>query len=795
MAPIASSDSTISRDNGMATSRDQQVQRSHYYAIVDEVDSILVDEARTPLIISGPATVSTHQYDRFKPLVEQLVRKQTMLCNRLSTEAKEFFDAGKKDEAGRVLFKLKLGQPRNKGLSRMMEDPELRRLIDKAELEFYKDTDGKAALVDLKEELFFTIEERQHDADLTQKGRDFLKPDDPDAFVLPDLLTEFADIDNKPGLSDAEKAQQKSARQQYCDAQAERIHNISQLLKAYCLYEKDVEYVVEDNKVIIVDTFTGRKMPGRRWSDGLHQAVEAKEGVQIDRETQTLATITIQNYFRLYEKLAGMTGTAETEANEFHDIYRLDVNVIPTNRPVRRLDENDRIYKTRREKYNAVIEAIREAHGKGQPVLVGTASVESSELLSRMLKLQKIPHTVLNAKFHMQEAEIVARAGLKGSVTISTNMAGRGTDIKLGEGVADVGGLYVVGTERHESRRIDRQLRGRCARQGDAGLSRFYVSFEDDLMRNFGASDRMTKIMETFGLKEGEELEHPWLNKSVETAQKRVEQRNYMIRRRTLEFDDVMNQQREVVYGYRQEVMDSENPRELVFEVIDEMVPKKVAEYLGQTDSGDEPDRQGLLNWVNTTFPLGLSAKKADLESRSIEDNSIWLVQVIKDAYNRKASMEHAEALRGLERFVILNAVDRLWQEHLYAMDGLREAVYLRAFAQKDPLVEYKNEAFAMFGELMDSIKLEVLNNLFRSTTNLQAFENLLRSLPQNLIQADIPGLSSPEQAPPLVEKNDGPQAPRIELPIKRELPKVGRNDPCPCGSGKKFKNCCGRTA
>jgi preprotein translocase subunit SecA len=784
------------RDNGMATSRDQQVQRSHYYAIVDEVDSILIDEARTPLIISGPSTISTHQYDRFKPLVEQLVRKQTMLCNRLATEAKELYDAGKKDEAGRVLFKLKFGQPRNKGLARMMEDPELRKLIDKAELEFYKDTDGKAALVDLKEELFFTIEERQHDADLTQKGRDFLKPDDPDAFVLPDLLTEFADIENKPGLSDAEKAQQKAARQQYCDAQAERIHNISQLLKAYCLYEKDVEYVVEDNKVIIVDTFTGRKMPGRRWSDGLHQAVEAKEDVQIDRETQTLATITIQNYFRLYEKLAGMTGTAETEANEFHDIYRLDVNVIPTNRPARRIDENDRIYKTRREKYNAVIEAIKGAYGKGQPVLVGTASVESSELLSRMLKLQKIPHTVLNAKYHMQEAEIVARAGLNGSVTISTNMAGRGTDIKLGEGIAEAGGLYVIGTERHESRRIDRQLRGRCARQGDPGLSRFYVSFEDDLMRNFGASDRMTRIMETFGLKEGEELEHPWLNKSVETAQKRVEQRNYMIRRRTLEFDDVMNQQREVIYGYRQEVMDSENPRDLVFEVIDEMAPKKVTEYLEQTDS-EEPDRGGLLNWVNTTFPLGLSAKKAALDTRSVEENGVWLVQVVKDAYNRKASMEHAEALRGLERFVILNAVDRLWQEHLYAMDGLREAVYLRAFAQKDPLVEYKNEAFSMFGELMDNIKLEVLNNLFRSTTNLQAFENLLRSLPQSLIQADVPGLSRPQQVASSLPTRDAaePEVPKIELPIKRELPKVGRNEPCPCGSGKKFKNCCGRTA
>ena len=470
------------RDNGMATSREQQVQRGHYYAIVDEVDSILIDEARTPLIISGPATVSTHQYDRFKPLIEQLVRKQTMLCNRLATDAKELLEAGKREEAGRTLFKLKLGQPRNKALLRMMEDPEMRRVMDKAELEFYKDTDGKAALVELKEELFFTIEERQHDADLTEKGRDYLNPDDPNAFVLPDLLTEFADIENDPILDTAAKAQKKAGRQQHCDAQAERIHNIAQLLKAYCLYDKDVEYVVEDNKVLIVDTFTGRKMPGRRWSDGLHQAVEAKEGVQIDRETQTLATITIQNYFRLYEKLAGMTGTAETEVHEFHDIYRLDMNVIPTNRKVARLDENDRIYKTRREKYHAVIEAIREAHGRGQPVLVGTASVESSELLSRMLKLQKIPHTVLNAKYHMQEAEIVARAGLRGAVTISTNMAGRGTDIKLGEGVPGLGGLYVVGTERHESRRIDRQLRGRCARQGDPGRSRFYVSFEDDLL-------------------------------------------------------------------------------------------------------------------------------------------------------------------------------------------------------------------------------------------------------------------------------------------------------------------------
>jgi preprotein translocase subunit SecA len=778
------------RDNGMATSREQQVQRPHYYAIVDEVDSILIDEARTPLIISGPATVSTHQYDRFKPLVEQLVRKQTILCNSLAAEAKKLLEEGKKEQAGLALLKLRFGQPRNKAFLRAMEDPELRRLLEKAELEFYKDTEGKAALVELKEELYFTIEERQNDADLTQMGRDFLNPDDPDAFVLPDLLTAFADIENDPALDAAAKAKKKAELQQHSDNQAQRIHNISQLLKAYCLYEKDVEYVVEENKVIIVDTFTGRKMPGRRWSDGLHQAVEAKEGVQIDRETQTLATITIQNYFRLYEKLAGMTGTAETEANEFHDIYGLDVNVIPTNRPVKRIDENDRIFKTRREKYNAAIDAIKAAHAKGQPVLVGTASVESSELLSRMLKRDKVPHSVLNAKFHMQEAEIVQRAGLRGAVTISTNMAGRGTDIKLGEGVADVGGLYVIGTERHESRRIDRQLRGRCARQGDPGMSRFYVSFEDDLMRNFGAADRMTKIMETFGLEEGEELEHPWLNKSVETAQKRVEQRNYTARRRTLEFDDVMNQQREVIYGYRQEVMDSDTPRLLINEVIEEAIPKRVADFLAVTDG--EPDVAGLLQWVNGTFPLGLTEEKAGFATRTPEDAGAYLVGVVKEAYERKASMEHAEALSGLERYVILNAVDRLWQEHLYAMDGLREAVYLRAFAQKDPLVEYKNEAFVMFTELMESVKLEVLNNLFRSTTNLQAFESLLGSLPQNLLHANAP---APAARPASTAAPGEEDAPKLELPIRRDLPKVGRNDPCPCGSGKKFKNCCGRKA
>ena len=792
------------RDNGMATSREQQVQRGHYYAIVDEVDSILIDEARTPLIISGPSTVSTHQFDRFKPLVEQLVRKQTALINRLVADSKELLGNGSKEAAGLALFKVKLGQPRNKGLLRAMEDPELRRLTDKAELSFYQDT-SKDALVALKEELYFTIEEKQQEADLTEMGRTFLNPDDPNAFVLPDLLTEFADIESSPALSDTEKATQKGAAQQHCDTSAERMHNIAQLLKAYCLYDKDVEYVVEENKVVIVDTFTGRKMSGRRWSDGLHQAVEAKEGVQIDRETQTMATITIQNYFRLYEKLSGMTGTAETEANEFHDIYGLEVSVIPTNRVIARLDENDRIYKTRREKLAAAIDEIKASHGRGQPILVGTASVESSEVLSRMLKREGIPHTVLNAKFHMQEAEIVSRAGMRGAVTISTNMAGRGTDIKLGEGVTEAGGLFVLGTERHESRRIDRQLRGRCARQGDPGRSRFYISFEDDLMRNFGASDRMTKIMETFGMKEGEELEHPWLNKSVETAQKRVEQRNYLMRRRTLEFDDVMNQQREVIYGYRNEVMDAENPRVLIHEVITEIVPKKVTAFL-TTENDAEPDIAGLLQWVNTTFPVGLTSEKCAFESRSIEENGKFLLQTITEAYDRKAAIEDAAARSGLEKYVILNAVDRLWQEHLYAMDSLREAVYLRAYGQKDPLTEYKTEAYAIFVELMENIKNEVLNNLFRSTTNLQAFEQLLASMPQHLMQRDLlepsqdslgnqgQEASSPQATPVSAAAAEFNRAFAAPQP-KREIVKAGRNDPCPCGSGKKFKSCCGRTA
>ena len=476
------------RDNGMATSKSEQVQRGHYFSIVDEVDSILIDEARTPLIISGPAVVTREQqYDTLRPAIERVVKAQTDLCNELMAQALKAQEEGRTEEVGRCLFKVKMGQPRHRAFLRAMQDPELRRIVEKYELTLYQDT-RKKELYKLKEEMFFTVDEKTHDADLMEKGREVISPGHPEDFVLPDLGTAFAEMDEDPRLTEKDKLRRKNELTKQLDETGARLHTTSQLLKAYCIYEKDVEYVVKEGKVIIIDQNTGREMPGRRWSDGLHQAVEAKEGVEVERENQTYATITIQNYFRLYKKLAGMTGTAETEAAEFHDIYKLDVLPIPTNRPCIRKDQNDLIFKSRREKFNAVVNKIQELHDKGQPILIGTASVDASETLSRMLKRAKIPHEVLNAKNHQREAEIVAQAGKRGAVTVSTNMAGRGTDIKLGEGVADLGGLFVLGTERHESRRIDRQLRGRCSRQGDPGASQFFISFEDDLMRNFGAA-------------------------------------------------------------------------------------------------------------------------------------------------------------------------------------------------------------------------------------------------------------------------------------------------------------------
>ncbi len=779
------------RDNGMARSKDNQVQRGHYFAVIDEVDSVLIDEARTPLIISGPVTTSTHQFDRYKPLVEQLVKRQNALCNRLASEANDHFTKGETDIGGRNLYQVRLGQPKNRALLRSMEDTDKRKASEKSELSFYQDTQ-KTALFELKEELYYTIDEKSHDADLSEMGRSFLNPDDPDAFVLPDIVTAYGEIDADASLTDAQKQAKREETQQKLDTQGQRIHNINQLLRAYCLYEKDVAYVVKENKVIIVDENTGREMPGRRWSDGLHQAVEAKEGVHIDQETQTLATITIQNYFRLYQKLGGMTGTAETDAAEFHDIYKLDVLSIPTNRPVQRKDNNDAIFKTRREKLQSVLKLINELHAKGQPMLIGTASVDSSETLARMLKLQKIPHAVLNAKYHRQEAEIVARAGQKGAVTVSTNMAGRGTDIKLGPGVSELGGLFVLGTERHESRRVDRQLRGRCARQGDPGESKFFISFEDDLMRNFGAADRMTKIMERFGMEEGQELEHPWLNRSVETAQKRVEQRNYMIRKRVLEYDDVMNQQREVVYTFRNEVLDSPDPRLLLDEIVEKNIPTRVEEFVPREPSSDDPaNYPALLNWLNTTFPLGLSANDAALESRDFDGNCQFIIERVKRAYDLKTSGVLPQLLQESERVILLEAIDELWQHHLYAMDALREGVNLRSYGQKDPLIEYKQEAYIMFEELMRNIHNKALTNLFSSHQRLQMFMEHIR---QSMLHGRTVGPDSPQRQPQATtDGSEEDSGPKITIPLKREVPKVGRNDACPCGSGKKYKACCGR--
>jgi preprotein translocase subunit SecA len=789
------------RDNGMASTRDEQVQRGHYFAVIDEVDSILIDEARTPLIISGPSSVSSHQFDKYKPLVEQIVRQQTLLCNDLVAEAKKQQEAGDMTAAGRALFKVKLGQPRNRQLMRMMEEPEIRRLLEKTELSFYQDAQKKE-LFELKEELFFTIDEKSHDSDLMEKGRSFLSPDDPDSFTLPDIGTLFADIDANFKLTDEERAEAKEKLQQKLDSQAEKMHNISQLLKAYCVYEKDVQYVVKEDKVIIVDENTGREMPGRRWSDGLHQAVEAKEGVAIEKETQTFATITIQNYFRLYEKLAGMTGTAETEAAEFSDIYKLDVLPIPTNRPNQRKDRNDQVFKTRREKYNAVIKTIEEAHAKGQPVLVGTASVEASETVSRMLKRSKIPHTVLNAKYHRQEAEIVANAGQRGAVTVSTNMAGRGTDIKLAEGVPEVGGLFVIGTERYESRRVDRQLRGRCARQGDPGLSQFFISFEDDLMRNFAAADRMTAMMERFGMQEGEALEHAWLNKSVETAQKRVEQRNYTWRKRVLEFDDVMNKQREVVYGYRNEVLSTEEPRELVNEIIEKVIPQKVQEFLADRDEAS-PDYNELMHWVNATLPIRVTPEDLDLSSKSAEEIANFLMERVKETYQLRVDGLPPEILDMEERRMMLAAIDRQWQAHLYNMDALREGVHLRAQGQKDPLIEYKNEAYEIFSQLMTNIEQEALQNLFRSAGNLETILRQLHGVPQQLQSAETAqsigrdNVAATASSGHVIVDDGGSGGIKLNLPKRRppsfDIDQMGRNAPCPCGSGKKYKQCCGK--
>jgi preprotein translocase subunit SecA len=811
------------RDNGLATRTEEQVQRGHYFAIVDEVDSILIDEARTPLIINGPAVINIdNKYDELKPAVEGLVRSQVQLCNRYLTEAEDLLKKlgdskptpETEHEIGLLLYRVKQGDPRSERLMRLMEDAANQRRAQQVEMELLSDQ-SKKQLYEQKEMLFFAMDEKSHEADLTEKGRTLLSPKDPDAFVLPDLITAFHEIDQGGEPDPRKRLELKSKLQQDFEAKAQTIHSISQLLKAYVLYQKDVQYVVQDNKVIIVDENTGRLMTGRRWSDGLHQAVEAKEGVEIERETQTFATITIQNYFRLYTKLAGMTGTAETEASEFYDIYKLGVLTAPTNRPVARKDKHDTVYKTKREKYAAVLKEIRDIHNQGRPILVGTISVEVSEHLSRLLKKEGIIHSVLNAKYHEQEAEIVARAGYRGAVTIATNMAGRGTDIKLEQGVADLGGLHVIGTERHEARRIDRQLRGRCARQGDPGSSHFFVSLEDDLMRLFG-SDRMIKIMERVGLEEGQELEHPLLNRSIETAQKRVEQHNFQIRKRTLEYDDVMNKQREVIYGFRNEILKADDVQDRLMDVMEEVVLQKVMQYTSADMLPEDWNVRALADWVNLNFPLGMPEgeilKSAHAGTETPVPGSIYdglnaaqfaVVQFVSDAvrnaYKLKISFENPQALKNVERYTILSAIDKLWQEHLYNMDTLRNSIGLRAYGQRDPLIEYKAEAFKIFEDLMLNIKTEICHNIFLSASSLMAFQQFLQKLPKQTIHPDAGqmGSGSTTNEDPSVTKSGAEMVSEANEATKqkpkRSGPKVGRNDPCPCGSGKKYKNCCGK--
>lgn len=726
------------RDMGMATEPNQMVQRDHYFAIIDEVDSILIDEARTPLIISGPVAVSTHQYDKLKPHVEKLFKAQNVLCSELVHAARETLqktDASADDvqEALLRLLKVKMGMPQHKQFMHVIEDADILKRLEKLEGQVYSDQ-NRGMLQEVQSELYFVIDVRNHEADLTEKGRSLISPKDPQYFILPNLIETILDIEKNQKLSLEAKEIEKEQFRKIFAEKTEILHGLSQLLKAYTLFQNDRHYIVQENKVIIVDEHTGRPMAGRRFSDGLHQALEAKEGVTIEGETQTMATITIQNYFRIYEKLGGMTGTAETEAAEFHQTYKLDVTVIPTNRPCIRRDMTDSILKTKREKFKAICDEVETYHKRGQPILLGTISVEDSELISRMLKQRNLAHKVLNAKEHQSEAEIVQNAGQVGAITVATNMAGRGTDIKLGAGVAELGGLHVIGSSRHDSRRIDRQLRGRCSRQGDPGSSHFYIALEDHLMRLFG-SDKIITVLERLGggLPEGEEIRHPLLSRSIETAQRRVEQSHFAQRKRTLEFDDVMNKHREVVYAFRKKVLFSDEPRELLYDILLAEISNRCDEITGTEDTNEENLKE-LLAWIHVTFPVTVTPEQLDLRLPNgiynLEALTDKIYKIIYDAYEAKAEKEDFDQLKRIERSIIIDAIDKLWQEHLHAMDLLRSTIQLRAYAQKDPLLEYKGEAYEIFSHFLRDVYALILKEMFRTSTGMLSFEQLLAALP-----------------------------------------------------------------
>jgi preprotein translocase subunit SecA len=867
------------RDN-MVFSLDQRVQRAHVYAIIDEVDSILIDEARTPLIISGAVTAeSDTKYADHNRQVQGLVRRQVEIVNDLAAEAETLWGKGETYAGAVKAYQAQLGMPKHKRLTKFLNEQGVKKEVQKVELDHIADRKlpaNQQKLRDLEEVLFFVLDEKGHAVHLTDKGVELLSPDDPALFIVPDLSQEVHDLDHDESLTAAERAERRQRLELDYAAKSEKLNIVHQLLRAHALYEKDVDYVVQDGQIFIVDEFTGRILPGRRWSDGLHQAVEAKEAVEVKGETQTLATVTIQNYFRMYQKLAGMTGTAETEETEFFKIYGLEVSVIPTNRPVRRIDKHDLVYRTRREKYNAIVEEVERLHERDLPVLVGTVSVEVSETLSRMLKRKGMKHEVLNAKYHQREAEIVAQAGQPGAVTIATNMAGRGTDIKLGAGVtkcrvcgirakmAPFGqtiekpdlswaeiqklgcmgdppcGLQIIGTERHEARRIDRQLRGRSGRQGDPGATMFFLSLEDDLMRLFG-SDRIAGMMDRLGAEEGEVITHPLVSRSIEGAQKRIELQNFQSRKRLLEYDDVMNQQREVVYSLR--LFALEGGEELKAEatrMVDGAIERLVNETVAASRHPEEWDVEGLSETLQRRFLILLPA----LRERRVTSQAELLDAVRREArttfQRRVRAFDEYGAQLGMDRLaeqilsqVMLRVIDEKWKDHLYDLDQLRNAITYRAWGQKDPLIEYKKDAYDMFVDLMADLRTTfaeqflarvqvttappppVTMPMARTYTGPASPDGEAEPVARREVAG---GLVAPEAAvaahraagAPAGLGAIGPSASQKAATLRAAgiggaprtqtgtatgpggYPKVGRNDPCPCGSGKKYKKCHG---
>jgi preprotein translocase subunit SecA len=845
------------RDN-MVVSLDQRVQRPHAYAIVDEVDSVLIDEARTPLIISGPVgNENDAMYFEHNSAVARLVRRQTELVNALVGEAERDFEKSDKSAAAMKLYKAQLGSPKNRRLMKVLQEPGTKQLVQKMELEHISDRRlpaSKQQYRDLEDDLLFVLDEKGHSVHLTDRGVDFMSPNEHEAFLLPDISQEVHRIDHDQEMTPELKIDARRQLEVDYASKSERLNIVHALLKAHALYERDVNYVVQDGEVLIVDEFTGRTMPGRRWSEGLHQAVEAKESVRVKGETQTMATITIQNYFRMYDKLAGMTGTAETEESEFYQIYKLEVAVVPTNKPMIREDRHDLVYKTRREKYNAIVEETRRLHDLGFPVLIGTTSVDASETLSKMFNRGGLQHSVLNAKYHQREAEIVAQAGQPGSVTIATNMAGRGTDIKLGGGVIDpkeskvkdpdgkeidvmeVGGLHILGSERHESRRIDRQLRGRSGRQGDSGASQFFLSLEDDLMRLFG-SERIAKLMDRLGAQEGEVLTHALITRSIEQAQKRVELQNFQARKRLLDYDDVMNQQREVIYSLRSFALEGgEELKGEALKMIEKGVTHSVETNIGESEEAAEWDfdllRQDLLMHYLLQVPEfedenrrpteEISAKNVAVEAAK---KAFWAKLESLDAVKDESGTPYGDRLLSL---VMLNVLDEKWKDHLYDLDQLRNAIHYRSWGQKDPLIEYKQEAYTMFVDLMNDIYNTFSERFLKVQLILEppAPPPLpVREPPKRRYNAlgileDVPAdeaaseatnggvatavdIGPAEQPAPPAKQVAARKDPVIvgagrqrtlstPMPQNIDWSAVGRNDPCPCGSGKKFKKCHG---